>query len=104
MASRKIGDRVGAICGKLPGDKLGFFGYGVYEGDVVPPPGVGMFTVDFNELNIPNPKITLDNGKTVWGCECHWGSEDKIKSDIERWGLEVVIVDPDEYRKGNGIG
>jgi hypothetical protein len=45
----------------------------------------------------PNPKIVLDNGETVWGCECWWGPEDKIKNMIgER---EIVSITPAEYRR-----
>ena len=94
---KKVGDRVGAICGKLSGNKCGFFGYGVYEGDFIPPPGVTIMGLDLNDAGIPNPKILLDNGKVVWGCECWWGSEEEIKKRLE--GMEITMVDPDTYRE-----
>lgn len=45
--------------------------------------------------NIGNPRIRLDDGRYVWGCECWWGpEEDMLKQD-----LNIVNVDIDEYRE-----
>ena len=69
--TRQVGARVGAMLGAR--DKtVRFLGYGVYQGDEVPPENIGGFNMGF-----PNPKIVLDNGKVVWGCECWWGAEDQ---------------------------
>ena len=86
---REVGVRVGAIC-SADENTVRLFGYGVYDGDHVPPDDVG--------LGHPNPRITLDNGKVVWGCECWWASEERIKRAVG--DRAVVIVDPEEHRKG----
>jgi hypothetical protein len=43
-------------------------------------------------FGIPNPTIKLDTGKTVYGCECWWGSESKVKEMIG--DRIVLLVDP----------
>lgn len=92
----KIGERVGAIM-KADNERVWLFGYGIYDGDEVPPPGVGFMGLDLNELQYKNPKITLDNKEVVWGCECWWGSEEKIKSAIG--GRMVIPMLPSVERK-----
>jgi len=81
----------------MDGDKesVRFFGFGEYVGDEVPPPEINPI------LNIgrPNPKIVLDNGKVVWGCECWWGPEAKIHKMLE--GKIVINVDIDNARGVN---
>lgn len=101
--STKIGSRVGAVCAKKD-FKLELFGYGVYEGDFVPETeDVLAMGVSLKSVNLRNPKIKLDNGEVVWGCECWWGAEEKVK-EWEKECTEVVIVSPVEYRKEyNGI-
>jgi len=75
---RKIGERVGAIQ-KADSETVHFFGYGIYDGDKLHP-----------ELGRPNPHIALDDGGDVWGCECWWGDEEKVKATIgER---KIVMV------------
>ena len=76
------GDRVGAIQ-SADQEKVNFYGYGTYQGDSVPPENVGGFN-----CGVPNPEILLDNGKTVFGCECWWGPEENIKKTI---GDRVVV-------------
>lgn len=66
----KIGTRVGAIL-KSDDEGVHLLGYGVYDGDIEHP-----------EFGFPNPRITLDDGRIVWGCECWWGPEDKVKESI----------------------
>ncbi len=75
------GYRVGAVQG-INNTYATLFGYGVYDGKL-PCPHLG---------GRPNPHITLDNGKGVWGCECWWGPEDQIKAKLA--GLTVTMVDP----------
>ena len=93
--TRKVGARVGAMLGA--GDKLvRFLGYGTYVGDEVPPPTIGGFNI-----GLPNPKIKLDSGKIVWGCECWWGSEEGMKAKVEAWrkaGYTIEDVDIDAAR------
>jgi hypothetical protein len=50
------------------------------------------------KANQTNPRIRLDNGKVVYGCECWWGNEEKVKKMLEQYS-EIKIVDIDEVRK-----
>lgn len=77
----KAGDRVGAVKSANK-DKVVLFGYGVYRGDQ-----------SDNEIGIPKPKIELDNGKIVWGYECWWAVEHRIKdlvSGLTASGAELI--------------
>lgn len=49
-----------------------------------------------------NPRIKLDNGKTVWGCECWWGPE--APSQARFAGRKIVVVDIDEERAQFNLG
>ena len=91
----KRGERVYAVL-SATADEVSFLGFGVYVGDEVPPAPMGMFRAVFraatweeldrivaedagcepNPIVRPtNPKIVLDDGEVVWGCECWWGPE-----------------------------
>ena len=60
------------------------FGEGVYEGDHILPKEI--FGVEF-----PNPKITLDTGKVVWGFQCWWGEIDAMRKRFpETYTWELV--------------
>lgn len=92
----KKGMRVGAICGT--DEKTGalhFFGYGVYLGKFTPPPNVG--------IPFPNPKIKLDCGDVVWGCECWWGPEDEIKKSLAEYKKKGVMVKTITVKNARGI-
>ena len=84
----EIGDRVGAIQ-KADDTTVHFYGYGTYKGKTVPPENVGGFNFD----HYPNPTIELDNGQKVYGCECWWGPEEKVKSMIG--DRELIMVEPE---------
>lgn len=81
------GDRVVAI-EQADSDTVYIFGYGTYVGDELPPRGISLLP------DVPNPKIRLDDGSIVWGCQCWWG---RIASEAE-WereyleGRELVVV------------
>jgi len=104
------GQRVGAICGARDG-VVEFFGYGVYEGDFVPgddksdPKPVG-WVADMREAmatmaetgQSPNPRIRLDSGEIVWGCECWWGPEEEMRRQLMGY-KEIVHVTVAEKRK-----
>ena len=78
----KIGDRVGAIR-SADENTVYVYGYGTYQGEEVPPEGtIGAFGVDLGKVGLKNPKILLDNGTVVWGCQCWWGPEERIKKEI----------------------
>jgi hypothetical protein len=113
MSGYKAGDRVGAV--ESSNEKqVRLFGYGVYEGDHVRPdtvPDIFGTTAELREtaieINGPedqwtdaqraafellarNPRIRLDSGDVVWGCQCWWGSEEKVTRSIG--DREVVVV------------
>lgn len=73
----KIGTRVGAMVSEKDG-VVRFLGYGVYEGDF-----------NYPGYNLLNPRIKLDNGDVVWGLECWWGSENRIKEKLD--GATIVM-------------
>lgn len=80
-----IGERIGAIL-SATSEEVQLIGYGVYEGDEVPPETIGGFN-----MGNPNPKMVLDDGTVVWGCECWWGPEDEMKKKFK--DHSVVHVD-----------
>lgn len=82
----EIGTRVGAIQ-SANAEKVEFYGYGIYEGDQIPSKEENEL---FNALGISNPKIKLDDGKIVWGFECWWASEQKIKDMIGNRIINIV--------------
>lgn len=99
MSSAKPGDRVGAI---LSADKTGvvqFLGYGTYLGDRPCP--VGPFGMSIDEMKaaarehgveyrpFTNPCIKLDNGRHVWGMQCWWGPESKVKEILAKYASVV---------------
>lgn len=88
----KIGERVGALlC--IDDELVELIGYGIYVGDEIPPKEIG--DLGFFVPLVPNPRINLDNGFTVYGCQCWWGDEDKIKAVINN--RKVAYVDPVVY-------
>jgi len=97
------GERVGAVS-HADDETLYLFGYGVYEGDFTPPEyadggpagWLAMGMRKFGE-NWTNPRIRLDNGDVVWGCECWWADEEKVKRIIR--GRNVVMVSIKEARE-----
>lgn len=93
--------RVGAILSAKE-KTVKFFGYGCYIGDFVPIEAVGVFADVMKEAGYANPKILLDNGQVVYGCECWWGDEDSVKARIEAYiadGYTIVDITPDDTRK-----
>jgi hypothetical protein len=93
---RKVGDRVGAWHSATD-DEVRVFGYGVYEGDFIPTEAAGMIAEMAREVGVTNPRIRLDSGKVVYGCECWWGDEAMSRTKIA--GRRVVDVDIDEVRR-----
>jgi hypothetical protein len=74
-----VGSRIGAF---LDADKDGvkWLGWGKYVGDEVPPKTIGGFNTGRS-----NPKLEMDNGDVVWGCECWWGDAEKMKGRLESY-------------------
>lgn len=93
----KIGDRVGAIL-KATDDTVDLIGYGQYVGDEIPHAMVAGMGELLREMERPNPRIQLDSGQDVFGCECWWGTEVEVLKIIgER---RIVNVDIDNIRSG----
>jgi hypothetical protein len=90
------GERVGAVLSATP-TVVKFLGWGTFVGHEVPDAGVGGSMGEvMRELKMTNPKIQLDSGKVVWGCECWWGLEAEVKPMLA--GRTVVEVDIDAER------
>lgn len=94
---KKTGQRVGAVLSAHE-DTVKFLGYGIYNGDHPPKEAVGFMAETLYEGGVPNPQIKLDSGKVVYGCECWWGSEEKIKSQLEKYD-KIIEVDIDDIRE-----
>jgi hypothetical protein len=74
----EVGDRVFAV--RNADEKTVYmFGRGIYQGRQAGGP-----------LQFPNPKIELDGGAVVWGCECWWGREDRADEYIAGRAVEIV--------------
>jgi len=89
--------RVGVIIGESDG-VLKVLGNGEYVGDEVPIEAVGMFADMMRKINHPNPKIVLDNGDVVYGCECWFGSIEKMDRIIASH-KNVVTVNIGDIRR-----
>lgn len=84
---RKIGDRVIAISGERDG-VVYWFGEGMYAGEFQVSEDAGGF--NFGQVG---PRIDLDNGESVFGCECWWGKKEKFLPDgviPDTWRLITV--------------
>jgi hypothetical protein len=75
--------------------RVNLFGFGEYVGDEIPD-AAGGYAAILRARGQTNPKIVLDNGQVVWGCECWWGKE---KDFQKKYGhLEVVDVPIEHFR------
>lgn len=89
---KKKGQRVGALIGAKDG-VVEFLGYGTYEGDFpLPKEAVG-----FN-FGQENPRIKLDNGDVVYGCECWWGEEKTFKEKYIDTAKKIIDVKIGDFR------
>lgn len=70
VVGRTVGERVFAV--KSANAKaVELYGFGVYEGDFDAPEG----SFGHGIPGYKNPRIRLDDGRTVWGYQVWWGSE-----------------------------
>lgn len=84
----KPGDKVIALLDATEG-VVRSFGEGTYAGDFPVAPEAGC--MNFGQKN---PRIDLDDGKTVWGCECWWGEADAVRKRFPHdWVWEHVDID-----------
>ena len=81
----KPGMRVG-VFHSLTEQTLALLGYGVYEGDEVPPESIIAPIIGKPALiGLAVPKLRLDDGTVVWGCEVWWNDEGSVKKlELER--------------------
>jgi hypothetical protein len=105
--TKNIGGRVGALLG-AKGRLVELLGYGTYDGHhPIDDDACGWMADALREnrdegLYCENPRITLDDGSHVWGCECWWGSEDDMHERIQEWadeGRVIVRIDINELRR-----
>jgi hypothetical protein len=93
----KPGIRVAAILSSN-GKNINFIGYGKYVGDDVPGlEAVGPMAEAMRKNGQKNPKIILDNGDVVWGCECWWGDADDFEKKFA--GRKLNQVDLNKFRQ-----
>lgn len=92
---RTIGSRVGALA-SADEVKAYVYGFGMYVGDEIPETAGGWMGEALRESKVQNPKIVLDDGSVVWGCECWWGPEEDVRRRIG--DREIVLVDIREAR------
>ncbi|MEG0063013.1 MAG: hypothetical protein RR740_00270 [Pseudomonas sp.] len=88
----KVGDRVGAFLSATD-KEVQFLGYGVFEGEYIVPKDVNPV---LHQACHANPRIKLDNGDVVWGCECYWGNESGVEAYVSK--LEVKTVSIKDHR------
>lgn len=92
--SAQPGDRVLAIRDSTDREVF-IYGAGIYVGDERPPNGTpcvfGPVDESFPE-DFANPRIDLDNGSTVWGCQCWWGPEDRMRDRFREYRMVEVPV------------
>ncbi len=104
MSRLKIGSRVGAIQ-SMAGGRVHFYGFGVYDGEYEPPCDVlGMKQEEYDEFIadlksadvapqdyvLTSPRITLDDGRLVWGARCWWASEKEVRKLLKNH--EIILV------------
>ena len=102
-----VGARVGAILSQRR-HEVQLLGFGVYDGMHVPPFGpFGASREEYEQLigemkasgRMPGdyewrvPRITLDNGRVVWGNRCWWGPEDVIRRRLAGRAVREARVD-----------
>lgn len=91
----EIGQRVGAMQ-SADKDEVRMYGFGIFVGNESPVEAAGMMAKIIREQGRTNPKILLDSGKVVYGCECWWGPEASVRAKIG--DRRIVDVDIDEAR------
>lgn len=96
-SSTPIGSRVGALC-SINGGVARYFGEGVYLGEEVPSKTEFPHLAMFSDNMVSNPKILLDTGGVVWGCECWWSPVESMKRRLSSC-TTIHMITPEEARK-----
>lgn len=80
------------------------FGRGEFLGTFYPDSAVGALADHIREVDgddARNPKIRLDDGNIIWGCECWWMDVyrgDMWLMEMASHGYEVLDVDINDVR------
>jgi hypothetical protein len=96
---KKVGDRVAALLSANQ-QEVKLLGFGVYEGNFVPEADApGWMAEMLHKDGTTNPRIRLDDGRIVYGCQCWWGLEDEVKKSfgdrtVISVGLDGQPLDP----------
>jgi len=88
----KKSDRVGCFL-----DGTTFIGFGYRLGCFPTPKSIGT-DLRIREGTL-NPKIVLDSGEVVWGCECWWGNAKEIQFKIDALGSLKRDITVKQLRK-----
>src|SRR5512137_163150 len=101
MSEHEVGDRVMAIISaERETMTVKSLGEGVYMGEeMLPDTAVGFLAKAVRAARAPNPRIDLDSGKTVWGCECWWGTVKSFRDRLPSPPWTWVDVDIDDERR-----
>ena len=89
IAKMKIGTRIGALQ-SANADTVYLFGFGTYVGEEIPPDNVVGPFGHHGLLELKNPKLVMDDGTVVWGCESWWGDENAVRRMIGSRDIEHV--------------
>lgn len=80
----KLHSRIGAVLSSNE-NEVRLIGYGTYAGEEVPPDDPtrkrGLMGL-VHKMERKNPKLIMDNGRVIWGCECWWASEEFVKESM----------------------
>ena len=88
-----------------------FLGWGYHLGCYKRPKGIGAqlaslyqsFGLSEEEIKSlgdnPNPKIVLENGKVIWGCEIYWTDEETTKLALKVNGDNLERMTVEELRE-----
>lgn len=106
MSKYEPGIRVAAVR-SIDEKAVYLYGYGEYEGDFkfkdaeIPP--VGLVSVLAEKAGITeNPRIKLDSGQTIWGCECWWCPIEKLEEEYGALEKKEVDIDKDREKIQSG--
>lgn len=88
-----VGDRVYVVLGQEKGSEtVRILGPGTYQGHEVPPEGRPTMAQLLHEAGVANPKILLDSGEVVWGCEVWWGDYQDMQRTLKGHETKMVTM------------
>lgn len=117
MIPYEPGFRIGATLDSND-HEVRLLGYGVYAGMAVPPDDLVFLGITRAEMReqyrqalvanrtdlspeeqeqlllvlLQSPKLVLDDGQVVWGCECWWGPEEHVLRSIAGKTVRLVTI------------